>query len=92
VLNRRTFPRPPDSHIKMLINSKRHITEDCLELYLLHRLNARLAEEVEEHLLFCPKCLEASEHLDVYLRSMCSAMRRFRGIKKVMTAGRATPF
>jgi hypothetical protein len=67
----------------------RHIAEDRLEMYLLRRLNRRTTRAVEDHLLFCHKCLEDAERLDIYLTSLCSALQQLgkKQKQKVMTAG-----
>jgi hypothetical protein len=75
----------------MPINIARHIAEDRLELYLLGRLNRRGTKAVEEHLLCCHKCLEEAEHLDVYLKSLRSALQQLgsKQKQKVMVAGKS---
>jgi anti-sigma factor RsiW len=52
----------------------KHPDEQTLEAYLLSSLPLRKARRIEEHLLACPECLESSEQLEDYIRSMRAAL------------------
>ncbi len=46
-----------------------HPSEDLLEQYALGRLVDDELAQVEEHLLFCPRCQENIEELDAFIRA-----------------------
>jgi len=47
-----------------------HLTEDGIETYCLNRLEENKLEEVETHLLLCPKCRQSVVEMDTYLASL----------------------
>jgi anti-sigma factor RsiW len=52
----------------------KHPDEQTLEAYFLGSLPPRNAKRIEEHLLACAECVEASEKLEDYIRSMRAAL------------------
>ena len=52
----------------------KHLDEQTLEGYLLGALPRRKAKRIEEHLLACPDCVEVSEKLEDYIRSIRTAL------------------
>jgi anti-sigma factor RsiW len=66
-----------------------HPDEQTLEAYLLGSLSRRKVRRIEEHLLGCPECVEASEKLSDYIRSMRAALDD--GKPKLTIAHRAFP-
>ena len=53
-----------------------HLQDDELEQYLLGILPDSRLGAVEEHLLFCPNCIERAEELDAFIDAARSAMER----------------
>jgi anti-sigma factor RsiW len=52
----------------------KHPDEQTLEAYLLGSLPLRKAKRIEEHVVACPECVDASETLEDYIRSMRAAL------------------
>jgi len=58
--------------------ASRHIADDDLELYSLHRLAEVTAAPVEEHPLVCEEYRERPAGWDEYVRAIRAAMRTIR--------------
>jgi anti-sigma factor RsiW len=67
----------------------KHPDEQTLEAYLLGALPLRKVKRIEEHLLACPECVQASEKLEDYIRSMRAALGT--GKAKLTIARKAQP-
>jgi anti-sigma factor RsiW len=67
----------------------KHPDEQTLEAYLLGTLPPRKVKRIEEHVLACPECLESSERLEDYIRSMRAALGN--GKAKLTIARKAHP-
>jgi len=62
----------------MYARRRRHPDEPALESYLLGTLPPRKAKQIEQHVLACSECLESSERLEDYIRSMRAALANGR--------------
>jgi len=58
----------------MYARRRRHPDEQTLEGYLLGTLPLGKAKRIEEHLVACPECVDSSEKLEDYIRSMRAAL------------------
>lgn len=67
----------------------RHPDDQTLESYLLGLLPLRKAKRIEEHLLACPECVDSSEKIEDYIRSMRAALGKGRA--KLTIADSAHP-
>ena len=73
----------------MYARRRRHPDEQTLEAYLLGTLLPRKVKRIEEHVLACAACLESSERLEDYIRSMRAALGKGRA--KLTIAHKAHP-
>ncbi|MEP7364598.1 MAG: hypothetical protein ABI972_15185 [Acidobacteriota bacterium] len=53
-----------------------HLQDDELEQYILGILPDALLDTVEEHILFCPACIERAEELEAFILAARKAMER----------------
>ena len=67
----------------------KHPDEQTLEAYLLGSLPPRNATRIEEHLLACPECVDSSEKIEDYIRSMRAVLGN--GKPELTIARRAQP-
>jgi len=63
-----------------------HPTEDQLEQYLFGSLPESQTEGLEEHLLVCHGCIDATEKLTIFVESMKSTLER--SAPRVRVAGK----
>ncbi len=53
-----------------------HLLDDELEEYILGILPATRLDAVEEHILFCPVCLDRAEEMESFIHAARQAMER----------------
>ena len=54
----------------MAQNLIRHVEEEMLERYCMHRTGEEQAAQIEEHLLVCDRCRQRVDETGMFIRAM----------------------
>jgi anti-sigma factor ChrR (cupin superfamily) len=62
----------------MATGADQHIDEETTEKYAMGKLSARVAAQIEEHLLLCGRCRQSLAACDAYIAAMGLAAAKLR--------------